>query len=42
MPKKKSKQKWSRDVTDNSNAMDLQGGVFKQPSAKKIAILPIP
>jgi hypothetical protein len=36
MPKKKSK-KWSQDVTDNSDAMDLQGGVFKQGSAKKIA-----
>ncbi|NHT78595.1 DUF3175 domain-containing protein [Rhizobiaceae bacterium CRRU44] len=37
MPKKKSKQKWSQDVTDNSDAMDLKGGVFKQRSAKKIA-----
>jgi hypothetical protein len=37
MPKKKSKQKWSQDVTDKSDAMDLKGGVFKQPSAKKIA-----
>jgi hypothetical protein len=36
MPKKKSK-KWSQDVTDNSDAMDLEGGVFKQRSAKKIA-----
>jgi hypothetical protein len=36
MPKKKSK-KWSQDVTDNSDAMDLEGGVFKQGSAKKIA-----
>ena len=37
MPKKKSKQRWSQDVTDNSDAMDLKGGVFKQSSAKKIA-----
>jgi hypothetical protein len=37
MPKKKTKQKWSQDVTDNSDAMDLEGGVFKQRSAKKIA-----
>jgi hypothetical protein len=37
MSKKKSKQKWSQDVTDKSDAMDLKGGVFKQRSAKKIA-----
>lgn len=37
MAKKKSKQKWSQDVTDNSDAMDLEDGVFKQRSAKKIA-----
>ena len=37
MPKMKQKQKWSQDVADNSNAMDLEGGVFKQRSAKKIA-----
>ncbi len=37
MPNKKSKQKWSQHVTDNSDAMDLKGGVFKQRSAKKIA-----
>jgi hypothetical protein len=37
MPKKKSKQKWSQDVTDNSDEMDLKGGVFKQRSAKKMA-----
>jgi hypothetical protein len=35
MPKNKSKQKWSQKVTDNSDAMDLEGGVFKQRSAKK-------
>jgi hypothetical protein len=37
MRKKKSKRKWSQDVTDNSDAMDLKGGVFKQRSANKIA-----
>jgi len=37
MSKKKSKQKWSQNVTDKSDAMDLKGGVFKQRSAKKIA-----
>lgn len=37
MPRKKSKRKWSQDVTENSDAMDLKQGVFKQPSAKKIA-----
>jgi hypothetical protein len=36
MPKKKSK-KWSQDVTDNSDGMDLEGGGFKKRSAKKIA-----
>lgn len=33
----KEKKKWSQDVTENSDAMDLQDGVFKQRSAKKIA-----
>lgn len=37
MPKKKSKKKWSQDVTENSDALDLKGGAFKQRSAKKIA-----
>ncbi len=37
MAKKKSKRKWSQDVTDKSDAMDLEDGVFKQRSAKKIA-----
>ena len=37
MPKKKSTKKWSQEVTDTSDAMDLKGGVFKQRSAKKIA-----
>lgn len=34
---KKSKKKWSQKVTDNSDAMNLKNGVFKQKSAKKIA-----
>lgn len=33
----KKKKKWSQDVTENSDAMDLDKGVFKQRSAKKIA-----
>lgn len=28
---------WSKDVTEHSNAMDLEADVFKQRSAKKIA-----
>lgn len=34
---KEPKKKWSQEVTDNSHAMDLEAGVFKQRSAKKIA-----
>jgi hypothetical protein len=37
LPKKKPTTKWSQNVTDHSDAMDLEGGVFKQRSAKKIA-----
>lgn len=29
--------KWSQQVTEHSNALDLEQGVFKQRSAKKIA-----
>lgn len=29
MPKRKSKQKLSQDVTGNSDAMDLKRGIFK-------------
>lgn len=36
MPKKKSKKKWSQDVTESSDA-DLKGGVFKLRNPKKIA-----
>ncbi|HET9825423.1 MAG TPA: DUF3175 domain-containing protein [Chitinophagaceae bacterium] len=37
--KKKStpQKKWSRQVTEHSNAMDLEGGVFKKKDPKKIA-----
>lgn len=34
---KHKKKKWSQDVTENSDAMDLEDGVFKQRSAKTIA-----
>ncbi|TCL66299.1 DUF3175 domain-containing protein [Rhizobium sp. BK251] len=37
MPKKKLKRKWSQDVTDNSDALDLEERIFQQRSAKKIA-----
>ncbi len=37
-PKKKSSQKyWTRQVTQTSNALDLEGGVFTWKDAKKIA-----
>lgn len=32
-----AKKKWSQDVRENSDAMDLKDGVFKQRSARKIA-----
>ncbi|WP_411034202.1 DUF3175 domain-containing protein [Shinella sp. BYT-45] len=32
-----TKKKWSQDVTEGSDALDLEEGVFKQRSAKKIA-----
>jgi transcription initiation factor TFIIIB Brf1 subunit/transcription initiation factor TFIIB len=34
---KPSPKRWSQRVTRESDALDLEGGVFKQPSAKKIA-----
>lgn len=34
---KKKKKKWSQDVTEKSDALDLEQDVFKQRSAKKIA-----
>jgi len=30
-------RRWSQRVTERSDALDLEGGVFKQKSAKKIA-----
>ncbi len=36
-PAKSTATKWSQHVTETSNAMDLEPGVFKQCSAKKIA-----
>ena len=32
-----SKKKWSKHVTENSDAMDLEEGVFKSDDPKKIA-----
>ena len=31
------RKKWSRQVTEHSNALDLEGGVFKKRDPKKIA-----
>ncbi|WP_105439083.1 DUF3175 domain-containing protein [Neorhizobium sp. T25_13] len=36
MPKK-NKKKWSKNVAEHSDAMDLKDGVFKSRSPKKIA-----
>lgn len=33
-----SPRRWSKRVTETSNAMDLEGGVFKQSSARGIAL----
>ena len=35
--KKSSPKRWSQRVTEESDALDLKRGVFKQTSAKKIA-----
>jgi hypothetical protein len=35
--KKKSKRRWSAEVTKHSDAMDLKKNVFKQNDPKKIA-----
>jgi hypothetical protein len=32
-----AKRKWSRDVSQHSNALDLEGGVFKKKDPTKIA-----
>ena len=34
---KTAARRWSQNVTEHSDAMDLKGGVFKQTDAKKIA-----
>ncbi|MEF0941042.1 DUF3175 domain-containing protein [Rhizobium sp. BR 362] len=31
------KKKWSREVTENSDALDLKGGIFKSRNPKAIA-----
>lgn len=31
-------QKWSQDVTENSDALDLEDGVFAQDKARDIAV----
>jgi hypothetical protein len=31
-------RRWSKRVTETSNAMDLESGVFKKPSARSIAL----
>ncbi|MFL5134323.1 MAG: DUF3175 domain-containing protein [Microvirga sp.] len=33
----KSRKKWSQDVTEHSDALDLKEGVFKSDDPKKIA-----
>jgi hypothetical protein len=35
---KKPAKRWSQDVTEHSNALDLDKGVFKLDSPKKIAL----
>jgi len=35
--RKATSKRWSQRVTRESDALDLQGGVFKQTSARKIA-----
>ncbi|HEY7636663.1 MAG TPA: DUF3175 domain-containing protein [Gemmatimonadales bacterium] len=36
--RRSSPRRWSKRVTQTSNAMDLAGGVFKQSSARSIAL----
>ena len=38
MKRKSKKKKWSGKVTKNSNALDLQNGVFTLHDPKKIAV----
>lgn len=35
--KKRTTKRWSRDVTEHSNALDLDGGVFTWKDPKRIA-----
>jgi hypothetical protein len=35
--KQHQRKKWSRKVTKHSNALELEGGVFKKKDSKKIA-----
>ena len=35
--RKKTARKWSQHVTETSDALDLEGGVFKKRSARAIA-----
>ncbi|MBP1884379.1 DUF3175 domain-containing protein [Sinorhizobium mexicanum] len=37
MSKKSKKTKWSQDVTENSDALDLEEGVFKSDDPARIA-----
>jgi hypothetical protein len=37
VPGKRATNRWSQRVTTGSDALDLEGGVFRQASAKKIA-----
>ena len=38
MAPKKPTKRWSQEVTDNSDALDLEKGVFKLKNPKKIAL----
>ena len=38
MAPKKPTKRWSQDVTENSDALDLEKGVFKLKNPKKIAL----
>ena len=36
-PSRRAGRKWSKHVTETSNALDLEAGVFRKESARKIA-----
>jgi hypothetical protein len=38
MASKKDTKRWSREVTENSDALDLEKGVFKLKNPKRIAL----